>query len=114
MPIEYSAADIAAMSDQKFYALATLVNSEQDRRRFFQEAKAQVDQLIELYERFASEEAKLFELLAAGATIGPGERISVGGDVYRNIARAWLDPLTAGPADFIAGWEKIEKKKEDG
>lgn len=114
MPIEYSAADIAAMSDAEFYELAALVNPEQDRRRFLQEAKNEVDQRVDLYEQFASAEAKPLKSLAEGAIIGPGERIAVDGVVYKNVSRAWLNPFTAGPANFIAGWEKIEKKEENG
>ena len=112
MPGKYSARDIATMGDEEFYDLAALVNSEQDRRRFLREAKGEVDQRIDLYMQFASEEAKPLKSLAEGAAIGPGERISVDGVVYVNVARAWLNPFKAGPANFIAGWEKIEKKEE--
>lgn len=114
MPIKYSAHDIAIMSDAEFYELAALVNPEQDRRRFLQEAKSEVDQRVDLYEQFASAEAKPLKSLAEGAIIGPGERIAVDGVVYKNVSRAWLNPFTAGPANFIAGWEKIEKKEENG
>lgn len=114
MPIKYSAHDIAIMSDAEFYELAALVNPEQDRRRFLQEAKNEVDQRVDLYEQFASAEAKPLKSLAEGAIIGPGERISVDGVVYKNVSRAWLNPFKAGPANFIAGWEKIEKKEENG
>ena len=38
--------------------------------------------------------------------IGPGELLSVDGKIYKNVARAWLNPFKAGPLTFVNGWEE--------
>ena len=42
--------------------------------------------------------------LDEGATVGPGERITLGDAVWTNTSGAWLDPATAGPDQYTAGW----------
>lgn len=94
------------MSNADFYPLTERVTSEFERRSFIKDCKSEIDQRIDAYERYASTEEKDLKTLADGAMIGPGERLKVGDRVYKNVARAWLNPFKAGPANFIAGWEE--------
>ena len=42
--------------------------------------------------------------LDEGATVGPGEKVIIDGTTWTNVSGAWLDPTTAGPGAFTAGW----------
>ena len=97
--------DIKMMDDADFNKLAAIVNAEQDKRTFLQDCKAEVDKRIDTYVEYASTEAKNIKSLQPGAMVGPGELLSIDGKVYKNVARAWLNPFKAGPLTFINGWE---------
>ena len=104
--LDASELGLKLMSDADFYPLTERVTNEFEHRSFMRGCKAEVDTRIDTYERYASTEEKDLKALADGAMIGPGERLKVGDRVYKNVARAWLDPFKAGPANFIAGWEE--------
>ncbi len=101
----YDEHDIKMMDDAEFNKLAAIVNAEQDKRAFLQDCKAEVDKRIDTYVEYASTEAKDIKSLQPGAMVGPGELLSIDGKVYKNVARAWLNPFKAGPLTFINGWE---------
>lgn len=94
------------MSDADFVALAERVSTENSRREYLRDCKKEVDARIDAYEASVSHEAKDLKSLQAGAMVGPGERITVNGKTYKNVARAWLNPFKAGPVNFAAGWEE--------
>lgn len=106
MSLKYDAHDIKMMDDTEFNKLAAIVNAEQDMRSFLRDCKAEVDKRIDVYEEYASKEAKDIKSLQSGALVGPGEQIIVDGKAYKNVARAWLNPFKAGPINFVAGWEE--------
>lgn len=94
------------MADTDFYPLMERVSSEFSRRSLLSDCKANVDKLIDAYESVATSEAKNIKDLQPDAMIGPGELLSVDGKIYKNVARAWLNPFKAGPLTFINGWEQ--------
>ena len=94
------------MTDAEFVALAERVSAENSRRGYLRDCKAEVDVRIDAYEASVSHEAKDLKSLQPGAMVGPGERITVNGKTYKNVARAWLNPFKAGPVNFAAGWEE--------
>lgn len=93
------------MTDTDFDALMERCSSEFSRRSLLRDCKADVDKLVDAYERSAATEAKNIKDLQRDAMIGPGELLMVDGKTYRNVARAWLSPFKAGPINFAAGWE---------
>lgn len=93
------------MTDTDFDALMERVSSEFSRRSLLRDCKADVDKLVDAYERSVSAEAKDIKGLQRDAMIGPGELLMVDGKTYKNVARAWLNPFKAGPINFAAGWE---------
>ena len=93
------------MTDTDFDALMERVSSEFSRRSLLRDCKADVDKLIDAYERSVSAEAKDIKGLQRDAMIGPGELLMVDGKTYKNVSRAWLSPFKAGPVNFAAGWE---------
>ena len=94
------------MDETDFVALAERVSAENSRREYLRDCKKEVDARIDAYEASVSHEAKDLKSLQAGAMVGPGERITVNGKTYKNVARAWLNPFKAGPVNFAAGWEE--------
>lgn len=94
------------MSDADFNGLAERVTVEFTRRDTLRNCKEEVDKRIDVYMQSVSPEAKNLKDLQAGALIGPGERISVDGKTYKNVARTWLNPFKAGPINFALGWEE--------
>jgi len=97
---------LRAMTDTDFDALMERCSSEFSRRSLLRDCKADVDKLIDAYQRSVSGEAKDIKGLQRDAMIGPGELLMVTGKTYRNISRAWLSPFKAGPVNFAAGWEE--------
>ena len=104
---------LRAMTDTDFDALMERCSSEFSRRSLLRDCKADVDKLIDAYQRSVSGEAKDIKGLQRDAMIGPGEQIIVDGKLlmvtgktYRNVSRAWLSPFKAGPVNFAAGWEQ--------
>ena len=93
------------MTDTDFDALMERGSSEFSRRSLLRDCKADVDKLVDAYERSVSAEAKDIKGLQRDAMIGPGELLMVDGKTYKNVARAWLSPFKAGPINFAAGWE---------
>lgn len=94
------------MTDAEFVALAERVSAENSRREYLRDCKKEVDARIDAYEASVSHDAKDLKGLQPGAMIGPGERITVNGKTYKNVARAWLNPFKAGPVNFAVGWEE--------
>lgn len=94
------------MSDADFNGLAERVTVEFTRRDTLRNCKEEVDKRIDVYMQSVSPEAKNLKDLQAGALIGPGERITVDGKTYKNVARTWLNPFKAGPINFALGWEE--------
>lgn len=94
------------MSDADFNGLAERVTVEFTRRDTLRNCKEEVDKRIDVYMQSVSPEAKNLKDLQAGALIGPGERITVDGKTYKNVARTWLNPFEAGPINFALGWEE--------
>lgn len=97
---------LRAMTDTDFDALMERCSSEFSRRSLLRDCKADVDKLVDAYERSVSAEAKDIKGLQQDAMIGPGELLMVDGKTYKNVARAWLNPFKAGPINFAAGWEQ--------
>ena len=93
------------MDELDFVGLANRVSEEATRREYLRDCKEEVDKRIDAYIRSVAAEAKNIKDLQPDAMIGPGERISVDGKVYKNVARAWLNPFKAGPLTFVNGWE---------
>lgn len=110
-PVVYTERDIRRMSDDEFYALANIVLTEQSKRNFLRSCYDEVRERVAAYERYASKEAKDLKSLADGAIIGPGEVVGVDGVFYENISGGWLNPFTAGPTNFLAGWKIYEEQK---
>ena len=104
--LDTSTVGLSVMGEGDFYDLARRVNSELDKRSFLSDCKSDVDKKIDAYIEYASKEAKNIKELQQDAMIGPGELISVDGKIYKNVARAWLNPFKAGPLTFINGWEQ--------
>ena len=94
------------MDETDFVALAERVSAENSRREYLRDCKKEVDARIDAYEASVPHEAKDLKSLQSGAMIGPGELLSVDGKIYKNVARAWLNPFKAGPVNFAAGWEE--------
>nr|DAN58048.1 MAG TPA: GHMP-like switch protein [Caudoviricetes sp.] len=103
--LDTSVVGLNVMGDGDFYDLARRVNAELDKRSFLSDCKGEVDKKIDTYIEYASKEAKNIKALQPDAMIGPGELLSVDGKIYKNVARAWLNPFKAGPLTFINGWE---------
>lgn len=57
-------------------------------------------------EAVRDEPAKDVSKMDLAATIGPGERVLVDGDAWKNVSGQWLSPFTQGPKEFWRGWVK--------
>lgn len=59
-------------------------------------------------EAVRDEPAKDVSKMDLAATIGPGERVLVDGDAWKNVSGQWLSPFTQGPKEFWRGWMKCD------
>ena len=59
-------------------------------------------------EAVKDEPAKDVSKMDLSATVGPGERVLVDGDAWKNVSGQWLSPFAQGPKDFWRGWMKCD------
>ena len=100
---------LQGLSDSELAGLYQDVMLEFARRDALRMAQAAAVKAAEDYaEAVKREPAKDVSKMDLSATIGPGERVLVDGDAWKNVSGQWLSPFTQGPKDFWRGWMKCD------
>lgn len=100
---------LQGLSDTELADLYQNVMLEFARRDAVASAQAAAVKAAEDYaEAVKREPAKDVSKMDLAATIGPGERVLVDGDAWKNVSGQWLSPFTQGPKEFWRGWMKCD------
>lgn len=98
------------LPDEQLRVLSNACLDELARRYTIETAKTRIDQAANDYAQAVADVAprKITEITAADV-LGPGERfIDSDGTEWINQSGAWLQPRTAGPDQYPAGWRKAK------
>lgn len=90
----------ASWSDADLDALRVAVLTEQERRARIANAPSQAQQIADQYaQAVKGQPAKAWK---TGTVVGPGEKVTEGGQEYRNVSGAWL---SASPSQYPMGYQ---------
>ena len=100
---------LQGLSDGDLMALYQSVMVEFARRDALKAShEAAVKAAQDFAEAVRDETAKDVSKMDLSATVGPGERVLVDGDAWKNVSGQWLSPFAQGPKDFWRGWMKCD------
>ena len=98
---------LTTLSDEELQALYNACADELERRYHLATAKTRIEEATASYEKAVENNPAIKVTDVPEGGLGPGEKlIDAWGVEWVNQSGAWLQPRTAGPDQYPAGWRK--------